>query len=67
MKQLNDSVNALTSQWEGEAQTKFNQSMNKDIVAMTQFHTLMNQYIDALTTIASKYSTTEQQNVGLIH
>ena len=66
MKQLQETTTALAAQWEGDAHTKYTQSMNRDIVAMTQFHTLMSQYIEALSNIASKYSTTEQTNVGII-
>ena len=67
MNNLQNDMQTLSGQWEGEAKNKFNTNMNNDIQTMSKFYTTIQQYIQALTDIGNKYTSTEQTNVGLIH
>lgn len=55
---------SLASMWEGEAQKAFRAAFNNDKTQMDSFYTLINQYCQALESIASKYELAERQNLS---
>lgn len=54
----------LASMWQGEANTQFNNAFNNDQERWSEFATLIDQYVEALNTIAQTYSTAEETNVS---
>lgn len=55
----------LRSQFEGEASDAFHEAFQKDTdQMMNNFYKEIDKYVTALETIAQKYETAEQTNVG---
>ena len=54
----------LNTMWEGEAKETFNQAFMKDKVNMDNFKSAIDQYIQALMVIASRYEEAEKRNVN---
>ncbi|MCD8197447.1 MAG: WXG100 family type VII secretion target [Lachnospiraceae bacterium] len=52
----------LASMWEGEARDAFHNAFNSDKTQMTNFYTLIEQYVAKLLTIAAKYEQAEATN-----
>ena len=52
----------LAGQWQGEANTAFNNAFNTDKEKWDTFAGLMEQYIEALRTIKQAYETAEEAN-----
>ena len=57
-------ANELASMWQGEANTQFNNAFNNDQERWTEFATLIDQYVEALGTVAQAYATEEETNVS---
>lgn len=55
----------LASQWQGDANTAFNNAFNTDKSKWDSFATLMDQYIEALQNILTTYETAESTNVQI--
>lgn len=53
---------SLASMWEGEAKNAFHTAFNNDKAQMEKFAELIEQYCQALETIAQKYEQAEAQN-----
>ncbi|MCC8162187.1 MAG: WXG100 family type VII secretion target [Lachnospiraceae bacterium] len=49
----------LAGMWEGEARDAFHNAFNSDKTQMTNFYTLIEQYVAKLLTIAAKYEQAE--------
>lgn len=56
---------SLNGMWEGEANEAFHRAFINDKTQMDNFYNLMNQYINALRNIASKYRNAENVNTGI--
>ena len=56
--------NNLGTMWEGEAKEAFSQAFSKDKGNMDGFKALVDQYIQALNTIASRYEEGEKRNIA---
>lgn len=54
----------LASMWQGEANTQFNNAFNTDQERWTEFASLIDQYVEALTQAAQTYATAEETNVS---
>lgn len=52
----------LVGMWEGQARDMFDQQFKKDVTQFTNFYTLINEYVQALETIATKYEQAESIN-----
>ncbi len=70
--QFNESVNKLKSekdrlagQWKGEANTIFNQEVEKDLQKFTQFFTGVKDYASKLRDNAQKYEDAENKNTTI--
>lgn len=57
-------ANELASMWQGEANNQFNNAFNTDQERWTEFATLIDQYVEALGTVAQTYATAEETNVS---
>lgn len=55
----------LTGMWEGEAKTAFHTSFNNDVTQMNEFSNLIQQFSNALETIAAEYENKEAMNVQI--
>jgi len=55
----------LNTMWEGEAKEAFNQAFQKDKGTMDSFKSAIDQYIQALLTIASRYEEAEKKNLSM--
>lgn len=55
----------LNTMWEGEAKEAFNQAFMKDKGTMDSFKSAIDQYIQALLTIASRYEEAEKRNLNM--
>lgn len=55
----------LNTMWEGEAKEAFNSAFIKDKGNMDNFKTAIDQYIQALLTIAARYEEAEKRNVSV--
>lgn len=62
---LQTSEQALKSMWEGEANDAFHTAFTKDKGQMDQFHTTIEQFIEALLIIAAKYEAAENKNISI--
>jgi len=54
----------LIGMWEGQARDMFDQQFKKDVTQFNSFYTLINEYAQALETIAQKYEQAEAVNVS---
>lgn len=54
----------LNSMWEGEAKEAFNQAFSRDKGNMDNFRNAIDQYIQALLVIASRYDEAEKRNIN---
>lgn len=54
---------ALDSMWEGEAKDIFNSMFIKDRASLDRFKNAVDQYIQALLTIAERYELAEKKNI----
>ena len=64
---VNDLVNCaseLSSMWEGEANAQFNNAFNTDKERWSEFANLIDQYVEAIKTIAQTYANAEEANVS---
>ena len=64
---VNDLINCATelaSMWQGEANSQFNNAFNTDQERWTEFAALIDQYVEALNTVAQAYATAEEANVS---
>lgn len=52
----------LDGQWDGEANTAFNQAFQKDIKQFDKFTELVDKYVDALKKIREAYQSAEANN-----
>lgn len=55
----------LNTMWEGEAKEAFNQAFLKDRGNMDIFKNAIDQYVQALNVIASRYEETEKRNLSI--
>ncbi|MCR4740045.1 MAG: WXG100 family type VII secretion target [Lachnospiraceae bacterium] len=62
---LQNTEEALRGMWEGEANNTFHAAFVRDKGQMDNFKQTIDQYTDALLTIASKYEEAEARNVAL--
>lgn len=61
---LKNTEQSLKAMWEGEANTAFHNAFIKDAEVMDIFHTVINQYIEALLVIAKRYEEAENRNIA---
>ena len=54
----------LASMWQGEANNQFNNAFNTDQERWAEFANLIDQYVQALITVAQTYATAEETNVS---
>lgn len=54
----------LAGQWQGDANTAFNNAFNNDKGQWDTFATLIDQYVEALQTIQQTYVQAEEANKG---
>lgn len=59
---LDSQENTLVGMWEGEARNKFDEVFKRDKGQFDEFYNLIEQYCQALETIAMKYEQAEQTN-----
>lgn len=52
----------LASQWEGEAKDAFHQAFSRDKIQMDNFYNAIEQYVNVLLNVASKYQNAENLN-----
>lgn len=64
LENLMSHLNTLNSMWEGEAKETFNQAFAKDKSSMDRFKSAIDQYVQALNLIASKYEDAEKKNIS---
>ena len=64
IENLMNCQNNLNSMWEGEAKEAFNQAFVKDKGNMDSFKSAIDQYIQALLLIASRYEEAEKRNLN---
>lgn len=57
-------ANELASMWQGEANSQFNNAFNTDQERWTEFAALIDQYVEALGTVAQTYAAAEETNVS---
>lgn len=57
--------NALNGMWEGESKDSFSKEFIRDRGRIDSFYSAINQYIEALNVIASKYEEAESRNLTL--
>ncbi|MCR5734004.1 MAG: WXG100 family type VII secretion target [Lachnospiraceae bacterium] len=62
---LQNTEETLRTMWEGEANNTFHAAFVRDKGQMDGFKQTIDQYIEALLTIASKYDEAEARNVSL--
>lgn len=62
--ELQSAQQELGSQWQGEANTAFNTAFQNDAGQWTSFANLVDQYIEALTTIMTTYELAEDVNTA---
>ena len=62
---LQTTEQALKSMWEGEANDAFHAAFTRDRGQMDQFHTVIEQFIEALLIIAAKYEAAENKNISI--
>jgi WXG100 family type VII secretion target len=65
MEELKSTEQTLNGMWEGDAKTQFHAAFLKDAVQMDNFYQAINQYVQSLETIVSKYEAAEQKNVNV--
>lgn len=63
---LNGCHNALNSMWEGETKESFSREFNKDRTRMDAFKNAINQYTEALLSIAASYEDAENKNLSIV-
>ena len=61
---LKSTEEALKTMWEGEANNSFHNAFIRDKGQMDSFKQAIDQYINALVTIAGKYEEAEARNVA---
>lgn len=61
VEQLNQTELSLNTMWEGEARNAFHNEFQKDKTQFDNFYNAIQEYIQALQTIAAKYKTAEEQ------
>lgn len=64
-EKLNNYHDALNGMWEGETKESFSREFIRDKGRMDNFFNAINQYIEALNLVASKYEEAESRNVAL--
>ena len=62
VSELEAAQQELSSQWQGDANTAFNQAFQNDKGQWTTFANLIDQYVQTLSTILQTYQTAEQAN-----
>lgn len=62
---LSNYHNALNSMWEGETKEAFSREFIQDRAKMDLFKNAINQYIEALLVIASRYDEAESRNIAV--
>ena len=62
VSELEAAQQELSSQWQGDANTAFNQAFQNDKGQWTTFANLIDQYVQTLSTILQTYQTAEQTN-----
>ena len=62
---LNNTEQSLKTMWEGEANDTFHAAFLRDKGQMDQFHSVIEQFIEALLTIAAKYEAAENKNISI--
>ena len=55
---------SLKSMWEGEANDTFHSAFQRDKGQMDRFHSVIDQFIEALLMIAAKYEAAENKNIS---
>lgn len=63
--ELTEKETALCNMWEGAARDAFHQAYVRDKQQMDAFHQLINQYVQALLEIATRYEQAEARNSEL--
>ena len=62
VNELEAAQQELSSQWQGDANTAFNNAFQNDKGQWTTFASLIDQYVQTLSTILQTYQTAEQTN-----
>ena len=62
---LQNTEETLRSMWEGEANNTFHSAFVRDKGQMDSFRQTVEQYVEALFTIAAKYDEAEARNVAM--
>lgn len=62
---LRNDKNRLSSQWKGEANTAFNQEVEKDLAKFDQFLAGIKEYATRLRDNAQKYEDAENKNTSI--
>ena len=62
---LQDTEQGLRNMWEGEANDTFHTAFIKDTGQMERFHSVIEEYIEALLAIAAKYEAAENKNISI--
>ena len=65
VENLQQQEQALSSMWEGDANTAFHAAFTKDITQMNNFYNAIAQYVQKLIEIAKQYDAAEQKNQGI--
>ena len=64
VESLETTEQALKSMWEGQANDEFHAAFTRDKGQMDAFHTVIEQYIEALLIIAQRYEEAENRNIA---
>lgn len=64
VNQLQNTEQALTAMWEGEAKEAFHSAFNQDKIQMDNFFNAIEVYVQRLEAAAVRYRNAENQNVN---
>ena len=65
IERLEETELSLNAMWEGEANTAFHAAFQRDKVQFTNFYQAIQQYIQVLQSVATRYAQAESRNVEI--